>query len=105
MSKIRKNDQIVVMAGKDRGKKSRVMRVYPETNQALVEKINYQTVYLHKSQTNPQGGVAKVEGRISVSNLKIVCPRCSKPTRVGFTILADGTKQRICKRCHEILGA
>ena len=104
MPKLRKNDQVLVTAGKDRGKKGRVMRVYPESHQALVEKINYQTVYLRKSQTDPKGGIAKVEGKISVSNLKLLCPRCSKAVRVGYSILADGTKQRICKQCHEILG-
>jgi len=101
--RIRKNDQIIVLTGKDRGKKGRVMRVYPAQHQVLVEKLNYQTVYLRKSQQNPKGGIAKVEGKIHSSNVKLICPRCSKPARVAYSILADGTKQRTCKHCHEII--
>lgn len=102
--KIRKDDQVIVTTGKDKGKKGRVMRAYASENSLLIEKINYQTVYLRRSQSNPKGGVAKVEGKISISNVKLICPRCGKPTRVGYSVLADGTKQRSCKRCHEILG-
>lgn len=101
--RIRKNDQIVVISGRDRGKKGRVMKVYPSENNLLVEKMNYQTVYLRKSQANPQGGISKVEGKLDISNVKLICPRCSKPTHIRYTILADGTKQRSCKLCHEIL--
>ena len=103
--RIRKNDQVMVMTGKDRGKKGRVMRVFPEHRKVLVEKINYRKKALRRTQANPKGGIAQVEGKLSISNVKLVCPRCSKPTRVGFSILADGTKQRVCKSCHEILGA
>ncbi len=101
--RLRKEDQVVVLKGKDRGKKGKVMRVYPEDHSVLVEKINYRTAYLRRSQQNPRGGIAKMEGKIKISSVQLVCPRCSKPTRVGYTILADKTKQRICKRCHEIL--
>ena len=94
----------MVIAGKDRGKKGRVMRVFPTDHSVLVEKINYRKKALRRSQANPKGGIAQVEGKLSVSNVKLICPRCAKPTRVGFSLLADGTKQRICKSCHEILG-
>ena len=71
---------------------------------ALAEKINYAKVAVRKSQTNPQGGIVQMEKTISASNVKLVCPRCSKPTRIAYTLLADGTKQRSCKLCHELLG-
>lgn len=100
--RLKKDDQVLITAGKDRGKKGRVMRVFPKENRLLIEKLNYQTVYLRRSQQNPQGGIAKVEGKLSASNVQLVCPRCSKPTRVGYSLLADGTKQRSCKKCHEI---
>ena len=103
--KIKKNDQILVITGKDRGKKGRVMKVYPTENRLLVEKINYHTVYLRRSKDNPKGGIVKMEGKLPISNVQLVCPRCSKPTRVGYTTLADGTKQRACKKCKELLGA
>ena len=104
MLRIRKNDQAMVTTGKDRGKKGSVMRVHPEKGSLLIEKINYQTVYLRKTKENPQGGISKVESPLRISNVQLVCPRCSKPTRVGYSLLADGTKQRICKKCNEILG-
>jgi len=101
--KIRKNDQVIVIAGKDKGKKGRVMRLFPETGKVLVEKINYRTVYLRKSQQNPKGGIAKVEGEIHISNLKLLCPKTNKPTRVGYTILKDATKHRIAKKSSELI--
>ncbi|HPW65357.1 MAG TPA: 50S ribosomal protein L24, partial [Candidatus Omnitrophota bacterium] len=81
--KIIKGDEVIVTKGKDKGKKGRVMRVYPKENMLLIEKINYRTVFLRKSQDNPKGGITKVEGKLSVSNVKLVCPRSGKPTRVG----------------------
>lgn len=102
--RIHKNDQVQVICGKDRGKKGRVMKAFPEDSTLLIEKINYQTVYLRKSQTHPQGGITKVEGKMSASNVKLLCPRCGKAARISYSILADGTKQRTCKLCHEILG-
>ena len=101
--RLKKDDQVVVLTGRDRGKKGKVMKVSPNDATVLVEKINYRTVYLRKTQQNPQGGIAKVEGNLKISNVQLVCPRCSKPTRVSYTLLADGTKQRTCKKCHDIL--
>jgi len=101
--KIRKGDTVVVIAGKDRGKKGKVLKTYPGEHKVLVEKINHHTVYLRRSQQNPKGGIAKVEGKIDVSNVKLMCPRTNKPTRVGYTVLADGTKHRLSKKSGEIL--
>ena len=102
--RIKKNDQVVVLTGKDRGKKGRVMQVNAGKGTLLVEKINYRKVAVRRSQTNPKGGLVEMEGKLPVSKVQLVCPRCSKPTRVGYTILADGTKQRSCKKCNELLG-
>lgn len=101
--RIQKGDTVLVISGKDKGKKGKVLRVFPTENRLLVETINYRTVYLRRSQENPQGGIAKVEGRIHASNVKLLCPRTGKQTRVGYTFLADGTKHRICKSSKEIL--
>lgn len=102
--KIKKNDQVIVITGKDKGKKGRVMRAFPKEQMVLVEKINYHKKALRRSQANPQGGLADVEGKIHVSNVKLICPQTNKPTRVGYTFLADGTKQRISKISKEVLG-
>ena len=101
--KIRKGDEVIVTKGKDSGKKGRVMRTFPKEGRLLIEKINYQTVYLRKSQENPKGGITKMEGKLHVSNVKLICPRSGKPSRVGYTILADGTKHRIIKASGEVL--
>ena len=101
--KIKKDDQVIVIHGKDKGKKGRVMRVFPAESRILVEKINYRKTALRRTQQNPKGGIAEVEGKIHVSNVKLICPRTGKPTRVGYTILADGTKSRLSKKSGETL--
>lgn len=101
--KIRKNDTVAVMTGKDRGKKGRVLEVLPVKRRVLVEAVNYRKVHRRATRQNPKGGIVQMEGTVDLSNVQLVCPRCSKPTRVGYTFLADGTKQRICKKCREIL--
>lgn len=101
--KIRKGDEVIVMKGKDAGKKGRVMRTFPKESRLLIEKINYQTVYLRKSQENPKGGITKMEAKLHISNVKLICPRSGKPSRVGYSILADGTKHRIVKASGEVL--
>ncbi len=102
--RIKKNDQVMVIAGKDRGKKGRVIRVYPKTRKVLVEKINYHTIYLRKTKETPNGGISKAEGAIDISNVMLVCPRSGKPTKVGAKFLADGTKHRYSKQSGEIIG-
>ena len=103
--RIRKNDQVMILTGKDKGKKGRVMKIYPEHSRILIEKINYRKVAVRRTQSNPKGGIIQMEKPLQISNVQLVCPRCSKPTRVGYTLLADGTKQRLCKKCNEVLGA
>ena len=103
--RIRKNDQVVVLAGKDRGKKGRVMQVYPKQNSVLVEKVNYKKVAQRRTQSNPQGGVVQMEKPIPISNVQLICPTSGKPTRIGLKYLADGTKQRYSKKSQEIIGS
>ncbi len=99
----KKGDIVTVLAGRDRGKKGKVLKVFPVLNRVIVEGVNFLTVYSRPNQKNPKGGVAKVEGKIHRSNLKLICPKCSKATRMGYQYLADKTKQRICKKCNEII--
>ena len=98
---IRRNDNVHVIAGKDKGKSGKVLRVYPEKQRAVVEKINQ--IYEHV-KPNPQkgikGGIVQKEGPIHVSNLLVICPTCNKPARVGHVVLNDGKKVRVCKKCH-----
>ncbi len=104
MQRIKTGDQVAVLAGKDRGKRGKVLRVFPKDDQALVERLNLAKHFDRRTQTNQAGGVVEREVPLPLSKLTVVCPRCSKPTRVGFRVgtgTAGATKQRVCKRCHE----
>ena len=101
--KLKKNDIVAVLSGKDKGKKGKILKVFPSSSAVIVEGINYATHYLRPSQSNPQGGMAKYELKLDVAKVQLICPKCSKPTRIGHQNLADGTKQRVCKKCQEIV--
>ncbi len=99
-SPIRKNDNVVVVAGKDRGKRGRVLRVVPDKNRVVVEGVNF--IKKH-TRPNPQayvkGGIVEREAALHASNVQIVCPECGAPTRIGRQLLGDGRKVRICRKC------
>ena len=99
MIKIRKNDQVQVITGKDKGKKGKVLHVFPKLNRALVENINVIKKAQRKTQDNQKGGIVEVEAMIAVSNLMLVCKQCNKPVRTKIAVLKDGTKYRECKQC------
>ncbi len=101
--KIRKNDTVKVLTGKDRGKTGKVLKLFPAKNKIIVEGVNYLKKHSRKTQENPKGGIIKRESVINISNAAIVCTRCGKPSRIGFSRLADGTKSRICKNCNETI--
>ena len=101
---IRKNDNVVVTTGKDRGKRGRVVRLVPEKNRLVVEGVN---IIKRHTRPNPQknvkGGVVEREAPLHASNVQIVCPECGKPTRIGKKILEDGRKVRVCRKCEGVL--
>ncbi|MDD5504483.1 MAG: 50S ribosomal protein L24 [Candidatus Omnitrophica bacterium] len=101
--KIKKNDIVKVLAGKDRGKQGKVLKIFPSKNKAIVEGINYVSKHARKTQDNPKGGIVHREGLIDISKLSIVCARCGKPSRAGFNVLPDKSKVRICRACREII--
>jgi large subunit ribosomal protein L24 len=101
--KLKKNDLVTVIAGKDKGKRGKVLKVFPTERKVLVEALNYAVVFTRPTQENPKGGIQKVEGKLHASNVQLICPKCSKSSRIGYQFLADGTKQRTCRRCHEII--
>ena len=103
MFKIKRNDTVQVIKGKDKGKKGRVIKIFTEEGRILVEGINTVKKHKRKTQQDQQGGIVSVEMPIAVSNLMLVCKNCNRPVRVGFTILKDGTKTRSCKACKEVL--
>jgi large subunit ribosomal protein L24 len=102
--RIRKNDKVRVIAGNDRGKEGKVLKVFPGSNRVIVEKVNLIKRHMRPSQTNPQGGIVEKEAAISVSNVMLVCPQTQQPTRLGIRILSDGTRVRVSKKSGEMIG-
>lgn len=103
MIRIKKNDTIMIMKGRDRGKTGRVMKVLHREERAIIEGRNLVKKHSRKSQQNPQGGIIQIESPIQLSNLMPMCPKCNKPARVGFIIEKDGKKLRACKKCKEAI--
>lgn len=103
MSKIKKNDTVKVIAGRDKGKTGKVLKVYPKQRRALVEGVNYVRKHVRRTQQDQQGGIITKESPIHISKLMLVCKACGRPTRVGFSKLSDGTKARLCKKCNELI--
>ena len=104
MRKIRKNDIVVVCTGKDKGKKGKVLSVFPKQNRAIAEGINFIKRHTRKTREDRQGGIIQKETPIQISNLMLFCNKCNKAAKTGFTLLKDGRKARICKQCRELIG-
>jgi large subunit ribosomal protein L24 len=101
---IRRNDTVVVTAGKDRGKRGRVLQVQPEKNRLLVEGVNLIKRHTRPNpQKNVQGGIISREASLHASNVQLVCPECGAMTRVGHKVLDDGRKVRICRKCEGVV--
>jgi large subunit ribosomal protein L24 len=101
--KLRKNDTVVVIAGKDRGKKGKVRRALPNEDRVIVEGLNMIKRHSRTRRAARQAGIIELEAPIHVSNVMLVCGKCGNPTRVGFRFLADGKKVRICNSCREVI--
>ena len=100
---IRKNDSVMVIAGKERGKTGKVLRVLTDKDAVIIERLNM--VKRHTKPRGPQqsGGIVEKEAAIHASSIMIMCDKCNAPARVGRKILADGKKIRICRNCNEAL--
>ena len=102
-SRIRKNDTVMVIAGRERGKTGKVLKVLPDQMRAVVERTN-----MHKKHTRPHGqqpgGIVEKESPLDLSNLMVMCDKCNAPVRMGQRLAADGQKVRVCRRCGEVLG-
>ncbi len=101
--KIKKDDRVVVLAGKEKGKQGRVLSVIPKKNRVIVERVNMIKRHMKPSRQYTQGGIIEKEGALHISNVMLVCPRCQKPTRISNHILESGRKVRLCKRCKEVI--
>jgi large subunit ribosomal protein L24 len=100
---LKKNDKVIVLTGKEKGKIGTILKVDLEKKRAVVEKINMVKRHTRPGPKNAQGGIIEKEAPIHISNLMMVCSKCAESTRIGMRILEDGTKSRICKKCNELL--
>ena len=102
---IKKNDKVIVLVGKEKGKIGTVLKVDGEKDRAIVEKINMVKRHAKPGGKRAQGGIIEKESPIHISNLMLVCNKCADPSRIGKKILEDGSKARFCKKCGELLEA
>jgi len=102
--KIRRDDTVLVIAGKSKGSRGKVRRSMPQRGRVVVEGMNIIKRHVRAQAGVRQAGIVEMEGPISVSNVMLVCTSCDQPTRVEFRFLEDGRKVRVCKKCHETIG-
>lgn len=100
--KIKKGDKVLIISGKDRTKTGTVERIISKKNKLIVSGINLIKKHLKPSRTQPKGGVVEQAAPIDISNVKLICGNCQKPTRVGYKTVKEG-KKRVCRRCREII--
>ena len=100
---VKKGDTVIILSGKDKNKKGKVLEVSPTERKVIIEGCNMVTKHVKPRRMGEPGGIVKAEGAMYASKVQLVCPRCGKPTRIGHKILADGSKVRMCKneKCGE----
>lgn len=96
---VKKGDTVEVIGGKHRGKRGKVLKVFPKADKLIIEGVNLVKRHAKPTQKLPQGGIVEKEGRVYSSKVMFVCPKCGRAARVGHGYLSDGTKVRICKHC------
>lgn len=100
MEKVRKGDQVVVIAGRDKKKKGEVIKVTEKDKAVIVKGINTVKKAVKKSKEHPSGGFVELESPLAVSNVMVFCPKCSKGVRIGILAEKGGKKIRVCKKCN-----
>lgn len=100
---VKKDDEVMVIAGNDKGKRGKVLKAFPKEERVVVEGINIRHKHQQPSQDMPQGGIVEREAPIHSSNVMLICNYCDQPTRTGTEVLDSGEKVRVCKECGEIV--
>ena len=103
--KVVKNDTVLVVSGNSRGKKGKVLKVFPKDERVIVEGVNFIKRPTRKSQKNPQGDIVEREAPIHASNVKLICSKCNKAARVGRVVLENKKRVRVCRCCGEMLSS
>lgn len=101
--KIKKGDLVTVVHGDEKGKTGRILKVVPEKNRIIIEKVGLVKRHLRPNSQFPQGGIREIESSVNASNVMIVCPKCGQSTRIINKIMSKNEKSRICKKCKEVL--
>ena len=97
---VKRDDTVVILSGKDKGKKGKVLQTSPKEQKLIVEGVNMVTKHVKPRRAGESGGIIKAEGAFYASKAMLVCPSCGKATRAAHKVLADGTKTRVCKKCN-----
>lgn len=100
---IRKDDTVIVTTGRERGKRGKVLVVHPKLGKVLIERVNMVKKHMRPNKTYQQGGIIDKEAALNLSNVRLVCPKCDKPTRFNNKVLETGKKVRVCKKCQEVI--
>lgn len=102
--RIRHNDTVEVLSGEDRGKRGRVLAVFPERSRAIVEGVNFIKRHTKPNRNNPKGGIVEKEASVHLSNLMLICPKCNTRTKVRTDRVEGGARVRLCRSCGEVIG-
>ena len=105
MLHVRRGDLVEVVSGREASRRGKVLRVIPDAQRVLIEKLNLVKRHMRPTQKNPQGGIVEKEGPVHVSNVRLVCPRCDAPRRMGNKRGTDGKSARVCRKCGEVVGS
>ncbi|MFQ5602859.1 MAG: 50S ribosomal protein L24 [bacterium] len=105
---IRRDEQVLVIAGEYKGKKGKILKVFPDENRVIVEGVNFIHRHMRPSAKMQQGGIVKKEAPVHISNVMLICPKCNKPTRTSYEIISEQgkhsrNKTKICKKCGEMI--
>ncbi|MCR4322992.1 MAG: 50S ribosomal protein L24 [Candidatus Azambacteria bacterium] len=100
--KVKKGDKVIITAGKDRGKSGKIMQAIPSDGAVVVQSLNMRKVHIRPKKQGEKGQIISKESPLDVSNVMLICPQCSKPTRVGYQV-SKGSKSRVCKKCKETI--
>ena len=103
-ARLRKNDTVIIIAGKDRGRQGKILKILPAKSRVIVERVNMIKRHTRPNPSkNVKGGIVEKEGSLPISNVQLLCPACNKGTRIGHKVLPDGSKERVCRRCGNTL--
>lgn len=100
--KLKKGDSIIVLKGKDKGRKGKVDKIFPKTGKVFIPGINVYKKHARKQSERKPGGIIEIVKPLPVANVALVCPKCKKPTRIGYQV-SKGSKTRICRKCQALI--